>query len=378
MRSSGRSIERTSRKDSPFHVPWFLHVLGGLVEHYRDFFLWLAGLESSLLTEEIRRVAITMPIYVAGLARSGTTLLHEVVSSHPGVATHRMKDYPMLFTPYWWRQATAKLRPGAGRERAHQDRIIITNDSPDALEEMLWMAFFPHCHDVSVSNILTAGVRYPSFEAFYRAHMAKLLVAEQSTRYVAKANYHVARLGYLARLLPDARFLIPVRAPVSHIASLLRQQQLFSAGQRQQPRALAFMQRTGHFEFGLDRRPMHLGDPDRVGQIVQAWAIGDDVRGFAAYWDMVYGYLARLLAADAQLRTAAMVIPFESLCRKPADTLHAALAHCMLPDAGGLVERYAPNIRLPNYYRSALSRRDLDVIRQETRRTAGLWGYDET
>jgi len=256
-------------KDS-FYVPPFLDALGGLVQRWPAFWLWLGRLESSRLAEQISQVPIRMPIYVCGLARSGSTLLHEVISSHPGVATHRVKDYPMVFTPYWWRRATAKLRPQPPRERAHQDRVMITTDSPDALEEMLWMAFFPRCHDPSVANVLGAQESHPAFESFYRLHIRKLLLAEGATRYTAKANYHIARLPYLARLFPDARFVIPVRAPATHIASLMRQHQLFSQGQRKHPRALAYMRRSGHFEFGLDRRPIHLGDGERVRRIREA------------------------------------------------------------------------------------------------------------
>src|SRR5207248_9765794 len=107
----------------------------------------------------------------------------------------------------------------------HRDEVLIAPDSPDALEEVLWMAFFPRCHDPSVSNRLAAGSCHAAFESFYRAHLQKLLLAERATRYVAKANYHVARLAYLVRLFPDARIILPVRAPESHIASLVPQHQ---------------------------------------------------------------------------------------------------------------------------------------------------------
>src|SRR3954452_11704409 len=145
---------------------------------------------------------------------------------------------------------------------------------------MIWLAFFPDCHDPAVSNELGAGVSRPDFEAFYRSHLRKLLLAEGATRYAAKANYHVARLRYLLRLFPDARFVIPVREPVSHITSLMRMQQRFAAGQRGHRGSLAYMQRTGHFEFGLDRRPMNLGDASRVRAIRRAWAGGEEVRGW--------------------------------------------------------------------------------------------------
>src|SRR5205807_778810 len=198
------------------------------------------------------------------------------------------------FTPYWWRRATASLRPPMPRERTHGDRVMVSTESPDAIEEMLWLAHLPRCHDPSVSHVLGRADSRPAFASFYRDHIRKLLLAEGATRYAAKNNYHVARLAHLVRLSPEARLLIPVRAPAAHIASLARQQACFSAGQRKQRRVLAFMPRSGHFEFGLDRRPMNLGDGERVQQIMQAWQASEEVRGLALYWDMVYGYLARL------------------------------------------------------------------------------------
>lgn len=365
----------TRSEDHPFRVPTFLHVLGGLVHRHPAFWLWLGRLESNFLSDQTRQVPVQMPIYVCGLARSGSTLLHQVISAHPHVATHRIKDYPMLFTPYWWRRATANLRPQPPRERLHQDRVMVTPMSPDALEEMLWMAFFPRCHDPSVRNLLGAEDLHPAFESFYDVHLRKLLLAEGATRYAAKANYHVARLPYLARLFPDARFVIPLRAPESHIASLLRQHRWFSRGQREHPRALDYMRWSGHFEFGLDRRPMHLGDGEQVRRVVEAWADGDEIRGLAVYWDMVHGYLRRLLDSDARLRQAALVVRYESLCASPVETLGAVFAHCALPDAERIVEGHAPGIRSPDYYRSDFSQEDLAVIRAETADTARLWGY---
>ncbi len=356
-------------KVSPFYVPPYLDFLGGLVDRFRKVWLGLGRLESSVLEEQLQAVAIRMPVFVCGLARSGSTLLHQIVAASPGVATHRVKDYPMVFTPYWWRQATARSRPTAPRERVHRDGVLITPDSPDALEEMLWMAFFPRCHDPSVSNLLEAGTRHPAFEAFYRAHLKKLLLAERATRYAAKANYHVARLAYLVRLFPDARIILPVREPVSHIASLIRQHQWFCQGQRQQPRALAWMQRSGHFEFGRDRRPLNLGDSERVQAIQRAWATGEEVRGWACYWDMVYGHLARLLAADAQVRARTKVVAFEDLCAAPAETIRTVLDHCLLPDGERVIARLAPSIRSPDYYPCPFFSAELALIREKTAST---------
>jgi Sulfotransferase family len=361
--------------DSPFYVPPILDFLGWWVQHCRPFWLSLGRLETNLLADRLRTVRVTQPVFISGLARSGSTLLHEIVACHPHVGTHRIKDYPMVYTPYWWRQATAGMRQAPPRERPHQDKVMVTMNSPDALEEMVWLAFFHRCHDPTVSNRLGAEDHHPAFEVFYRSHIQKLLLAEQASRYAAKDNYHVARLLYLVRLFPDARFLLPVRDPVTHIASLMRQHQWFSQGHRKYPRSLTYMQRSGHFEFGRDRRPINLGDSEQVQGIRRAWAAGEEVRGWARYWKMIYGYLAQLLNSNAQVGAAARIVRFESLCDNPTETIRAALEHCSLPDGEQCLARYGAEIRRPNYYKTSFSPEDLAIIHEETSGTASHWGY---
>jgi hypothetical protein len=368
-------VQERDDTESPFTVPLFTHILGGLVQRHPRWWLGLGRLETSQLAKALASLSVHKPIYVCGLARSGSTLLHEIVCTSTCVATQRVKDYPMIFTPYWWRRVTADKRPTTPRPRAHDDGVQITCESPDALGEMLWMAFFPRCHDPAVSQCLGRTDSHPDFEVFYNAHIRKLLLAEGAQRYAAKNNYHVARLPYLLRLFPDARFIIPVRAPAAHIASLLRQHLRFREGHRQYPRALAYMQRSGHFEFGLDRRPINLGDGSRVQQIQQAWAAGEEVRGLAMYWDMVYSYLTNLLESDSEVREAALVVRFEELCDDPCRILQGVLEHCQLPDSASILQRHADGIRRPTYYSSDFSAGDLEVIHAETAATASRWGY---
>ncbi len=360
---------------SPFYVPPQLDLLGACVQRFRAFWVALGRLESALLAEQLATVPLTAPCYVCGLARSGSTLLHEILASHPGVATHRIKDFPLAYIPTWWRRALAQQAPAELRERAHGDRMLVNADSPDAVEEMVWMAFFPRCHDPQVSNVLGGDRGHPAFERFYRDHLRKLLLAESGTRYVAKANYHIARLGYLRRLFPDARFLIPVRDPVTHIGSLMRQHERFCEGERRHRRALAHMRRLGHFEFGLDRRPIHLGDERQVMAVRRAWARGEEVRGWALYWAMVHDYLARLLDTGARLRAAAHVVRYEDLCAAPAERIAAALRHCGLPEVDRLVAAFAPKVERPDYYKAGLSDADVALIRKETAAAAARWGY---
>ncbi len=361
-------------KDSPFYVPPMLDFLGRAVSRFTNLWLWLGNVESMLLAPRIAQYTITKPIYVCGLARSGSTLLHEILSTHPKVATHRLKDYPFVSTPYWWRCATAANGPIEARERPHRDKMMVTSESPDAVEEMLWMAFFQGCHDPKIDNRIRSRDRNSRFDAYYVNHLRKLLFVEKATRYVAKANYHIARLEYLLRLLPDAKFVIPIRSPVSHIASLVRQHKWFSEGHRQSPESLSVMRQSGHFEFGLDRRPINLGNRERIDQIQQAWACGNEVLGWSYYWDMVYRHLADLFEIRPEIRNASIVVRFEDLCEAPAKVLDRVLDHCELPDKSAIIDKFAPTIRPPSYYKVSFSSEEIAIIQSETTETTHRWG----
>ena len=212
----------------------------------------------------LTRSVIDRPIYVSGLARSGSTILLEMLASHPDTATHRYRDSPPVMTPIFWNKAFGKIydKPVAPVERAHNDRIMVTPDSPEALEEIVWMAFFASCHNPRQSNVLDATTSNPEFEAFYRDHLRKILLIRRGRRYLSKANYSITRFGYLKKLFPDARFIVPVRDPVWHVASLMKQHRLFMKNEERDPRILRYMQRIGHFEFGLDRRVVNTGDAE--------------------------------------------------------------------------------------------------------------------
>jgi hypothetical protein len=260
--------------------------LGRLAERYPGFFLRLGRLETRWLQDSVDAVEIERPIYIAGLARSGTTTILELLAAHPHMASHRYRDFPLVQVPYWWNWFVEHASSGqdGATERAHKDRILISPESPEAMEEIFWMAFFPRCHDPSVSQVLGAEERHPEFESFYCDSIRKLLMARKAGRYLSKGNYNISRIGYLGRLFPDARFVIPVRDPVGHVASLMKQHRLFCAEESRDPKVLAYMQRAGHFEFGLDLRPINFGDLDIVTRVQKLWAAGDEVRGWAAYW----------------------------------------------------------------------------------------------
>jgi Sulfotransferase family len=377
MRDTEPSVTTAPVCPPSMKVAGWMDCLSGLVERSPRFWVRLGEWETRLEESDLIDIPAEPPVYVGGLARSGSTILLELLARHSHFATHRYRDFPMLFTPRLWNwfiDHAARATPPA-EERAHADGIAVTRESPEAFEEVIWMAFFPDLHNPDRSAILNEQTDNPAFVTFYRDHLRKLLRMRGGRRYLAKGNYNITRLEYLAQIYSGARFLIPVRDPVWHIASLMKQHELFTNAERADPAVLRHMQRCGHFEFGLDRRPIHTGNDAALAIVRNHWAAGRELEGWAAYWSMTYGYLADLLERRPDIRASTLLLRYEDLCRSPRETMTQALMHCDLP-CENLPELAAARLHQPEYYRPCFTTEELDRLHQATHTTACRFGYD--
>lgn len=342
--------------------------------------LWkaLGNLETSTLAKDLDKHKIVKPIFVSGLARSGSTILTEVISQHPHLACHHYSDFPLTWIPYWWNSLRKQLPlpKRAPQERAHRDRMMITADSPEAIEEVLWMYFFPAAHKTDCAQVMNAEENHAQFEKFYRAHIQKLLAVSRRQRYVAKNNYLVTRLEYLLKLFPDARFVIPIRNPRQQVASLVKQHQLFSRLNAEDRRVSRQLQLSGHFEFGPLRRPIIVNEDRRTHYRRDL----DDIAWYAGQWADVYGYLHQRMQENQALADACLVIRYEELCSEAGNSLKKVFAHLDLDDewAGAIISARSPTITAPDYYRPDYSAAQEERIRQVTRDTAERFAYRET
>ncbi|MBD8526484.1 sulfotransferase family protein [Pseudomarimonas arenosa] len=295
----------------------------------------LADLESTLLADEMRSTEVRAPIFIAGVARSGSTILLEALASLPGLASARYRDFPPIWFPYWWDRLRAQLPLPSppSRPRAHADGIEVTPDSPEACDELFWMHFVPGRHQVGVDQRLNGDYSNPRFEAFYRRHLQKVLYTRGASRYLCKGNYNLLRLPYLKRVFPDARFVVPVRDPIEHVVSLVRQHERFDQLARTWPSVGTQLARSGHFEFGPQRRAECAGDSGVAALIESLFRVGDNIAAYAHQWAASYAELARVLENDRQLRDAVLIVSFESLCCDTEKMLERLAEHCQLEAA---------------------------------------------
>ena len=282
----------------------------------------LSGWEDRGYRRRLARVRTGHPVFITSLPRAGTTLLLNLCAQRQEFIAHTYRRMPFVLTPLWWERFSRFFRVAdAPRERAHGDGLLVSADSPEALEEMLWLNFWPEHYEPARIRPWMADEAHPEFAEFFPRHVRKLIAASTNTdagngvgrprRYVSKNNANIARIAWLARTFPEARFVVPFRSPLQHAASLLRQHRRFLEIHRQDAFARHYMAGIGHFDFGANLRPIDfdgwtLEDPGTPTTELAYWL---------RYWLAAYRQLA--LRTDENVRW----VDFDALCAAPAPAL---------------------------------------------------------
>lgn len=181
---------------------------------------------------EIHDVEIRRPIIIAGLPRTGTTHLHNLMSSDPSLRS----------LPYW-ESVEPVLAPGEGAEP--DPRLARTEAALEFLNQAL--PLFKRMHEMTtwhvheeIQLLAIAGstmlfetmAEMPSWRNWYRSHdqtpayeylrtVLKVLQWQRGgTQWVLKSPQHLEQFGPLMSVFPDATFVVTHRDPVSITASL--------------------------------------------------------------------------------------------------------------------------------------------------------------
>ena len=307
---------------------------------------WLSQLEDRNFDRSHPEISAADPIFITSLPRAGTTLMLQFVSQVPGLVSHSYRDMPFLLCPVLWRRFSGRFHKQAeAKERAHGDGMLVSYDSVEAFEEILWRAFWPAKFGRTLIQPWAQEDEDESgeFAVFFRQHMRKMIgLARETTgnatprRYVSKNNANIARLAWLQRHFPDAAILIPYRGPMSQIVSVMRQHQRFLQVQDQDPFVLRYMDSIGHFEFGKGLRPIDFG-----GWRTNAPELDPNGPDFwAEYWIVAFNEI--LEAAGPRV----IFLSYDRLCASPQASLKALESRLKI-DAGRL-GAIASRLRPPN------------------------------
>src|SRR5688572_15616347 len=220
----------------------------------------LGELENDLYARRHLRPSPGREVFITGLPRAGTTLLLELLYRTGEFCSFTYRHMPFILAPLMFGRAS-NASTGREIERAHGDGMHVSLDSPEAFEEVLWLTYL---RDRIVAERalepLTTEMISTEFENAFRATIRKLLAQDGSdseARYLSKNNANISRLGVLSRLFRDSTIIVAFREPSAHIASLMRQHARFSTAHASDHFARRYMAWIGHFEFGLNFRPIN-------------------------------------------------------------------------------------------------------------------------
>lgn len=271
------------------------------------------------------------PLLVTGLPRAGTTLLLNCLAGLDEFAAHSYRDMPFVLVPHLWSKISRSFqKPEERMERAHGDGMTVGTDSPEALEEMLWLAFFPQRYAGDRIKPWPDSADLGSFQPFFANHMRKITALRRPgmrARYVSKNNLNISRIGALAKAFPDADIVVPFRSPLQHASSLLRQHENFLELHARDAFARAYMAGVGHFDFGANLKPVDFDgwlehSEHRDPKAIEFWL---------AYWISTYRHILD------RHHERIILVSHDKLCAEPFSQLQRLAERLRLSDAGSLV-----------------------------------------
>lgn len=255
------------------------------------------------------------PVYVAGLARAGTTVLLRALHASNQFATLTYRAMPMAIAPNLWQRLTGRVRTDIeASERAHGDGLLVDSDSPEAFEEVFWNTYATEIY-VHADRLEPMDRVSDELLDRYRRYVANVVHAAGSAdppkRYLAKNNNNLLRIPVLRAAFDEARIIVPFRHPAAHAASLLDQHRRFLERHGIDPFSLRYMDWLGHFEFGAHMKPFAIGKAAELAERLDPLT----PEYWLAYWTSVYAWVLERHA------NAVLWFDYDAFCAEPTVVL---------------------------------------------------------
>lgn len=256
--------------------------------------LILSEMEDDIYAKTLKNINCNSPVFITALPRAGTTLLLELFYQQGEFASHNYRDMPFLLMPMLWNQFSMTFGSSGDKnqERAHGDGMEVSLDSPEALEEILWKQFFPGQYQKNYIDFYSVD-QNKDFNAFFRSHMKKIISLRNQSgemcRYISKNNLNICRLNYLVKTFPESKILIPIREPLQHSASMLRQHLNFIKLHKREEFSQVYMKDVGHFDFGLNLKPVNFSHWMDTTEFK-----AEQIGFWLDYWAAAYESMAKL------------------------------------------------------------------------------------
>lgn len=317
----------------------------------------LSGWDKVRWSETIRHTRLPeQPVFIVGHWRSGTTLLHQLISRDPQFC---YVDFGQIVAPndilgwiqHFYRYVISQVLPS---DRGY-DRVKLDLDAPQ--EEEIALAglnplsyyrvyYFPrHMARHFAESVLFDGVEPKELEDFGHAYLrlAKMLtLARGGRRLLFKNPSSTARVALLKQVFPGAKFIYTHRNPY----------EVFCSSVSRYPRLMAAFawQDYEHIDF----REMV----------------------FHKYGELLRAYLAqeKLIPGSDRAETS-----FEAITANPEAEVRRLYAHLRIGGVEKAVEAMRPsfeNMRGYERNRHEIRRQDVERIGRDWRFSLERWPYD--
>lgn len=249
---------------------------------------------------------------VTGLARAGTSALTHLVFDPDHFHSITYANMPFLMAPRIWRKFYHP-KQAKQKERAHQDRVMFSHTSIEALEEYF---FKVKTNDrfIGPAKMHLQEISQDTYKD-YLIYQKLFQAPNKNTSYLAKNNNFILKYHALRQHNEVFKVLLVIREPLAHASSLLRQHLLFCKAQKADPFVLQYMNWLGHHEFGLNQKVFDFGN-QTVFQCLDQLSINY----WLEVWINYYTY-AQTILKDPNIR----VVHYQDLLNTP-DELKKQLA----------------------------------------------------
>lgn len=304
----------------------------------------MGGLEQTIYRRRVQKTQLERPVFILGHWRSGTTLLHELLTRDEQFAAPSLFEctFPghFLLSKRWLAPLTAWMQP---RTRP-MDAVENSWDAPaeEEIALLILTLFSPYLVSafpdrpelVDRFNNLTSGLSESELERWKSEYVRflKKVSLMRGRRIVLKSPGNTARLPLLLSLFPDAEFIHIVRNPYDVFSSTLHLHRVLS----------------------------------RENSFTSAEPANLEERVLSSYVAMYHSYHLYRMKIPAQRRYE---IRFEDLEVDPVGELEKIYTHFGWDGADRIAERLAPDLQRHREFR----KNKFTLPEEMRRRVAERW-----
>ena len=191
-------------------------------------------------------------VFITGLARAGTTAILNQLYKSNEFGSFLYKHMPFILSPRMAKIASLFNNDSEiERERYHKDGVMISNNSPECLDEVFWIKSKEDYYKNDLSEPESISIEILKG---YRYLLSSYASIQNKKRLVVKNNNNHIRLFQLCDYFYDSDFVVIYRDPIAHSFSLLKTHNRFCKLQDKDKYVLDYMNLIGHREFGKGMR----------------------------------------------------------------------------------------------------------------------------